>query len=84
MGFATWMWIILFALGLLLFLFYRRMARFLRCVFFTAFSGVGALGLLWLLGLAIPVPVTITPFSLAVSGILGIPGVVTMLILHLI
>jgi hypothetical protein len=30
------------------------------------------------------VPVTITPFSLAVSGILGIPGVVTMLILHLI
>ncbi|MDL2232457.1 pro-sigmaK processing inhibitor BofA family protein [Ruminococcaceae bacterium OttesenSCG-928-L11] len=78
------LWLALFLIGALLFLFYSRLERFFRCFLFTAFTGIGALGIVWLAGRFIAIPLTITPLSLAASGILGIPGVVTMLIFHLI
>ncbi len=75
--------LILAAIGIGLLVIYFRIGRLLRCMLFTAASGLAAMGFLWLLGKAIPIGLAATPFSLLTSAVLGVPGVVTMLILRL-
>lgn len=84
MSITSWFYAGLLAAGILLLVCYHRAGRLLRCLFFTAITGVGALGALWLAGRFIALPLTITPLTLFVSGILGIPGVVALLLLALI
>lgn len=70
--------------GVILLILYHKSRKLLRCIFFTAFTGLAALGIVWLAGRFIPMPVAVTPLSLLISGVLGVPGVVSMLILQLI
>ena len=81
---ATTMKIILLAVGILLFVVYSRMGRLLRCMLFTATTGLVSMGLVWLLGKAFIIGVSITPFSLLTAAVLGLPGVLTMLLIQLI
>jgi len=81
---ATWIWLALILAAIALLSCYARIGKRLRCMLFTAFSGVGALGVLWILSIWLMIPISITPLTLAVSGILGIPGVLAMLIFYLI
>ena len=81
---SAWIWLSVILSGVILFSLYARLGKLLRCALYTAFGGIGALGVIWLLGLWVTVPVAVTPLTLAVSGVLGIPGVLAMLILYLI
>ncbi|MCL2857942.1 MAG: pro-sigmaK processing inhibitor BofA family protein [Oscillospiraceae bacterium] len=78
---AAWFGAALFGLGVALFVCYSRTGKMLRCIIFTAATGLLALGGLWLLGNFIEIGVAITPFSLLGAAILGIPGVLGMLVL---
>lgn len=84
MSAAAAFYIGLIAIFVLLLACYAKAGNVLKPVLFTALTGFGALGLLWLIGLFLPLPVTVTPLSLSVSGVLGIPGVVFLLLFHLI
>lgn len=84
MNIATALHLGLLAVWAVLFVCYFKAGRLLQCLFFTAFTGLGALGLLWILGHFIALPVSITPLSAAISTVLGIPGTFLLLILHLI
>ena len=83
MSVSGWFGVGLFAVGALLFVCYSRTDKMLRCIFFTASSGLLALAALWALGLFVDIGVNVTPFSLLASAIMGIPGVLAMLILML-
>ena len=78
---AAWFAAVLFGLGVTLFVCYSRTGKILRCILFTATTGLLALGGLWLLGLFLEIGVAVTPFSLLGAAILGIPGVLGMLVL---
>ena len=78
---ASWFGLVLFAIGVLLFICYSRTGKMLRCILFTAASGLASLSLLWMMGNFVEIGVAVTPFSLLTSAILGIPGVVGMLLL---
>jgi len=78
------MYVALFAIGVALFTLYAKTGRFLRCVFFTAISGLATLGILWAVGKFTSITAVLTPFTLMVSSILGVPGVVAMLLMNLI
>jgi hypothetical protein len=84
MTISAWIWLGLILAGITLYTYYARIGKLLRCACFTAFSGAGALGVLWILGIWFSVPISITPLTLTASVIMGIPGVLAMLILHLI
>lgn len=84
MSTSSWMYLGVLAAGIFLFYLYTRSGSLLKCLLFTAFSGVGSLGVVWLLGFFLNLPLTLTPLSLLVSGVLGIPGVVGMLLISLI
>ena len=81
---ATTMKIIMLAVGILLFVVYSRMGRLLRCMLFTATTGLASMGLVWLLGKAFVIGVSVTPFSLLTAALLGLPGVLGMLLMQLI
>ena len=81
---SAWFGAGLFAVGVLLLVCYSRTGKMLKCIFFTALSGLSALGILWIVGNFIDMSVGITPFSLLVSVVLGVPGVVGMLLFMLI
>ena len=81
---SAWFGALLFAAGVLLFVCYSRTGKMLRCMAFTALSGLMALGVLWMIGNLTDIGVDVTPFSLLTSAILGIPGVLGMLLLMLI
>ncbi len=81
---ATALKFVLLAIGVLLFVIYSRMGRLLRCMLFTAVTGLASLGLVWLLGKTYAIGVSVTPFSLLTAAVLGLPGVLTMLLLQLI
>jgi len=80
---SVWFGAGLFAVGVLLFVCYSRTGKMLRCILFTASTGLLALGVLWLLGNFIEIGVRVTPFSLLASAVLGVPGVLGMLFLLL-
>lgn len=80
---TIWFYSGVFGIFLVLLCFYRRTGRPVKCTLFTVISGVGTLFLLRLLGDVLLVPLAITPFSLSVSAVLGIPGVIGMLIFQL-
>ena len=80
----AWIWGLLLAISILLVVFYIRFGGVLKSILFTASGGTGLLGVLWLLSKFIAVPVAITPLSIAISAVLGIPGVITILIINLI
>ena len=84
MEISAWFGVALFALGALLFICYSRTGKMLRCIIFTATTGLLALAALWVLGMFTHIGVSVTPFSLLASAILGIPGVLGMLVLLLI
>lgn len=84
MSMASLFYLGLAVAGTILLVCYHRAGKLFRCMFFTAFTGLGALGLLWIAGRFIVVPVAVTPLSVLISGVLGIPGVVGMLLFHLI
>jgi hypothetical protein len=81
---ASWIWFGILCLGAVLFYAYVRWNRFLRCIVFTAATGLGCLGLLRLAAPILHLSLTITPLTLMTSGLLGIPGVVAMLIFGMI
>ena len=87
---STYIWLAVWVAAAVLFFFYRRLGAFFRCAVFTGFTGLGGLGLLHLLGnipgmlAVLPLAVGITPLTVAVSVFLGLPGVVTLLIIYLI
>jgi len=84
MGLEGIIYIFLMAIGAGLFYLYSKTGKLLRCILFSATTGVTALGVVWLLGRMMDFTVEWTPFTVAVSALLGIPGVVSMLILRLI
>ena len=81
MAASAWFGAVLFGLGVALFVCYARTGKMLRCILFTATTGLLALSGLWLLGLFWEVGVAVTPFTLLGAAILGIPGVLGMLVL---
>lgn len=84
MSVTSWIYLGLLFIGIVLLVCYHRAGRVLKCVFFTGATGLGALGLVWIASHFISVQIAITPLSLLISGMLGVPGVVGMLILQLI
>lgn len=72
------------ALAIVLFICYARTGKLWRCIFFSAFSGAGALGAVWLLGHFIAVSLALTPLTVLISLLLGLPGVLSMLLFGLI
>ena len=63
---------------------YLRSGQFWKCLFFTASTGIaGLLGVLSIGSITTPL-LGITPLSFVVSVIMGLPGVVSMLLLNLI
>ena len=84
MAASVWFCVALFAVGVLLLVCYSRTGKMLRCILFTASTGLLALGTLWVIGNFTDIGVSVTPFSLLTSVILGIPGVLGMLLLMLI
>lgn len=83
MSVSTWLAAGVLLIGIVLFVVYTRMGKLIRCVLFTAVTGPCSLLLLWLLGKAFATGLSLTPFSLLVSAVLGIPGVLGMLLLQL-
>ena len=72
----------LFAFGLLVLL--LRSRALVKGVLFMALSGFGALAAVNLSGVYTGITIALNPGSVTAAGILGIPGVVSMLALRLI
>ena len=83
MNMESGIYIAIFGIGIILFFCYSQTGRLWRSIFFTAFSGIGTLGLLLLTAKAIGVNIALTPLSLMISGLLGIPGVLAMLVINI-
>lgn len=81
---TTWFYMGVLAIWLILLLIYRRRGCALKCTLFTAVTGLLALGGLWLCGRFVAVPIGVTPLTLLISGSLGIPGTLWMLLFQLI
>lgn len=84
MGIPSFFYLGVLVVGIILLIIYHKAGKLLKCIFFTAFTGLGSLGIVWLVGRFVEIPITVTPLSLLISGVLGIPGVVGMLIFQLI
>jgi len=84
MNAAAWFAVALFIVGFILLLGYFRTGKPLRCIFFTALTGCGAMGAVLFAGNFFALGLALTPLTLLVSVILGVPGVVAMLLLRLI
>lgn len=84
MSIASVFYLILLLAGITLMVMYSRRGKLFRMLLFTAVTGFIALGAVWTLGKFADVSIAITPFTAVVSGVLGVPGVIGMLIFHLI
>ena len=60
---------------------YAKAGRFLQCFWLGAFGGLSVLGALWIAGHFFEIALKVTPFTVAVSAIFGVPGVIGMLVL---
>lgn len=83
MQIATSFFLGVFAVLLLLFIGYSKTGQLFKCAAFTAYTGLGALGCLWLIGHWVALPLTLTPFTILLAGGLGIPGILWMLVFPL-
>lgn len=81
---ASAVYLALLLIGITLLVIYSRSARLLKCVLFTMATGLAALGAVLMIGRFTSLAIALTPLSILISGLLGIPGVVCMLILNLI
>jgi hypothetical protein len=81
MGATEVIYFAVLAAGAVLLYCYAKGGKFFRCALFTAFSGLLALGALWLAGLFLPVPLAVTPLTALTATTLGVPGVIGMLVL---
>jgi hypothetical protein len=70
-------------LSIIMMMVYLKSGQFFRSLFLTAASGVIALGIVVLVNMIIPLNITFTPFTIGTSALLGIPGVVSMLVVCL-
>lgn len=61
----------------------QRSGHFFKTFLFTALTGIGALLAVCWFGAFTGVLIAVNPFTLAVSGTMGIPGVLVMLALRL-
>ncbi|MEM1485396.1 pro-sigmaK processing inhibitor BofA family protein [Oscillospiraceae bacterium PP1C4] len=77
------LFIITAVLGIIILIVLLRSGHFLRCLLFSAITGNAALFSVGYLGAFTGVVLSINLFTVAVASILGIPGVLTMLILKL-
>lgn len=84
MSIASWIYVGALIIGIILFICYSKTKKFFKCLFFTAFTGLGGLGVVWLLGKFVAVKIAVTPLTMLLSATLGIPGVAVMLLIHLI
>lgn len=80
---SGWFYAAMLVIGVILFYCYTKTGSLLRCALFTAVTGNLALGALWALSKLIVIPLAATPFTVLISTLLGVPGVLTMLVLHL-
>ncbi len=76
-------YLIVMLVALALFIFYAKSGRLLKCVLFTAFTGLVAFGVVFTVARIAGLPIAPTPFAMLVSGFLGVPGVIAMLVLNL-
>lgn len=60
-----------------------RSGHFFKAAVFTVCSGLAALAAVCWLGAYTGIFLTMNPFTIAVSALLGIPGVMTMLLMRL-
>lgn len=81
---TVWMGAGLLIIGAVLFIIYSRIGKLLRCMLFTAVTGIASMGLVWLAGKLFAIGIGITPFSLLAAALLGLPGVLGMLVFQLI
>ncbi|MDR2909400.1 MAG: pro-sigmaK processing inhibitor BofA family protein [Oscillospiraceae bacterium] len=81
MNTSFWFAALLLCAGVILFVCYARTGKMFRCVLFTAFTGALALGVIRILCNFFPIGLAVTPYSLLTSLFLGVPGVLTMLLM---
>lgn len=81
---ASMIYLAILLAGIVLLVIYTRNGRLIRSVLFTLATGFVAFGAVLLLSKFTGLPISITPLGIIISGLLGIPGVLGMLILNLI
>lgn len=81
---AAMIYLAVLLIGIVLLLIYSRNGRLIKSVLFTLATGFIALGAVFVISKFTSLPISVTPLSIMISGFLGIPGVLGMLILNLI
>ncbi len=76
-------WIGLGVIAVVMLLFYIKSGRPFRTFAFSAATGIGTLALLQAFSPLFGGLLSLTPFSISVSALLGLPGVIGMLFLKL-
>lgn len=84
MSTASAIYLALLLAGIVLLVIYSRMGKLFKCVFFTMSTGFISLGALLLLSKFTGLAISVTPLSILISGLLGVPGVISILIFNLI
>lgn len=84
MSIASMLYLALLLIGITLLVIYSRSGRLLKSILFTLATGFIAFAIVLLAARFTDLPISITPLSVMISGLLGVPGVIGMLILNLI
>lgn len=84
MSVSSAVYLVMLLAGITLFVIYTRIGKLFRCVFFTFVTGFVSLGLVALAARFTSLDIALTPLTALISGLLGVPGVIGMLILNLI
>lgn len=80
---AALIYLVMLLVGITLMVVYFRGGKLFRSLIFTVFSGFSALIIVLILSRFMNLNINITPLSLLMSGILGVPGVFFMLVFNL-
>ena len=83
MTIALWIWVSVLIAGSFLLAVYQYHRRLGRCLLYSLTTGLGSLGLLWVLRYFVPLQLNITPLTVVGSALLGVPGLITMLLIPL-
>lgn len=81
---AALIYLVILIVGISLLVIYSREGKLLRSLVFTVITGFVALAVVLAASSYLSLGVAVTPLSLLMSGVLGVPGVFLMLILNLI